>query len=67
MSNRHLEINETIVIDYGPGKQRWVGSWINFRFSNPNSEVFKVETLHEYKKRIKPLNNIKNSNENKAV
>ena len=57
MSNRHLEKYETIVIDYGPGKQRWVGSWDQFRVTNPTSKVHRVETLHDYKKRIKPLNN----------
>ncbi len=56
MSNRHLEINETIVVDYGTGKKRWIGSWKAFRFTNPTSEVHKVETLHDYKVRIKPLN-----------
>ena len=56
MSNRHLEKNETIVIDYGPGKQRWVGSWEHFRSTNPTAKVHYVEALETYKKRIKPLN-----------
>ena len=56
MSNRHLEKSETIVIDYGTGKKRWVGSWEQFKVTNPNSEVHRVETLDSYKKRIKPLN-----------
>ena len=56
MSNRHLEKNETIVIDYGSGKQRWVGSWEHFRSTNPTAKVHYVEALETYKKRIKPLN-----------
>ena len=56
MSNRHLEKLETIVIDYGTGRQRWIGSWKQFKVANPTSEVHNVETLHSYKKRIKPLN-----------
>jgi len=58
MSNRHLEVNETIVIDYTPGKQRWVGSWQCFKHTNPKNNVVNVETLSDYKKRIKPLNNL---------
>ena len=57
MTNRHLEVHESIVIDYGTGKKRWVGSWKAFRQANPLAEVHNVETLYEYKKRIKPKNN----------
>ena len=60
MSNRHLERYETIVIDYGTGKKRWVGSWKAFKHTNPKSEVHHVETLYEYKKRIKPKNDENN-------
>ena len=56
MSNRHLERYETIVIDHGPGKQRWVGSWDQFKVQNPTSKVHNVVTLETYKKRIKILN-----------
>jgi hypothetical protein len=59
MSNRHLEKIETIVIDYGK-KMRWIGSWPRFKHTNPTSEVHKVETLHQYTKRIKPKNNESN-------
>lgn len=57
MSNRHLEKFETIVIDYGSRKSRWIGSWRQFKITNPNSKVHNVETLESYKKRLKPLNN----------
>jgi hypothetical protein len=60
MSNRHLERYETIVIDYGHGRNRWIGSWKAFKHSNPTSEVHNVETLYDYKKRIKPKNNASN-------
>jgi hypothetical protein len=60
MSNRHLEKHETIVIDYGVGQNRWIGSWEKFRLKNPTSEVHNVETLHSYTKRIKPKNDENN-------
>jgi hypothetical protein len=60
MSNRHLEKYETIVIDYGHGLNRWIGSWQKFRFQNPTATIHNVETLYSYKKRIKPLNNENN-------
>jgi len=56
MSNRHLEKDETLVIHYGTGKKKWMGSWTGFKSTNPTSEIHNIETLSEYKKRLKPLN-----------
>ena len=54
--SRYLARYETLVIDYGVGKNRWIGSWKQFKVSNPTSEVHHVETLFDYKYRIKPKN-----------
>lgn len=55
-TNRHLEKYETIVIDYGRGKNRWIGSHKGFKTSNPTSEVHDIYPLEVYTKRIKELN-----------
>ncbi len=48
-------VRDTIVIEFG-NKERHIGTWQGFKASHPRIEVTNVETLHEYKRRLKPLN-----------
>ena len=55
----HLPKRSTIVISFvGPeGKQRHIGCWSDFKTTYKNIRtIIDVETLYDYTKRMKPLN-----------